>query len=87
MQVQTHTQCILRRASGSTQVSWIPTKFAQEGRILELDEDGRANGWTVAKVWDFRVPSAYLQERERDFKNHRKATDIFKKDRKEAREQ
>jgi hypothetical protein len=76
MQVQTHTQCLLRRATGSTQVSWIPTKFAVEGRILELDEDGRSNGWTVKEVWDSPVPSAYVFARERDFKNHRKATDV-----------
>jgi hypothetical protein len=76
VQVQTHTQCVLRRATGSTQVSWIPTKFAQEGRVLELDEDGRANGWTVAEVWGFNMPSKIVFERERDFKNHRKATDV-----------
>jgi hypothetical protein len=70
----THTQCKLKRANGDEFTSWLPSKFAVEGRILDFDDEGR--GWRVMKVFRGTVDSKIVAERERDYRNHRKATDV-----------
>ena len=72
----THTQCVLER-NGSTQVSWIETKFATEGRYLELKENGEwVNGWRVKEVYSGTQDSNLIQERSADYRKHRQATDV-----------
>jgi len=68
----THTQCLLD-LNGSRQTAWIPSRGAKLGGRVELKDDGEL--WTVLAVYD-TCDSAIVIGRERDFKNHRKATDI-----------
>jgi hypothetical protein len=72
----TYTQCRLVK-NGSTQVSWIPSTFAQPGRIVDLKEDGMwTKGWEVLEVFPGTQPNKVVEDRARDHINHRKATDI-----------
>jgi hypothetical protein len=74
--MEMHRQCVLDR-NGATQVSWIPASFADEGRYLRLKEDGKwTDGWRVTKAFPADVPSAVIAKNERNFVNHRKATDV-----------
>lgn len=81
----THTQCRLRKGNVH-QTSWIPTDIAIEGQKVNLQET-RINakgleekywdeGWEVVKAGGQVFPSKYIAERERDWKNTRKASDI-----------
>lgn len=73
----THMHCVLKHGDGSTQVSWIPSEFATEGRYLKLKENGVwKDGWEVVKAYPGVMDSDVIQARERDFKSHRKATDV-----------
>ena len=81
----THTQCHLRRGN-VTQVSWIPTDHAVIGKYVKLKEtklndrgikeDVWEDGWQVVTAGGQTFPSKYIQERERDWKETRKASDI-----------
>ena len=74
--MKTHTQCRLRR-DGSTQVAWIPTEHATVGAILRIKEGAVwEEGWEVVEAYDLALPSAVVEERSRDYRKHRKATDI-----------
>ena len=75
---QTHMHAVLRKSDGATQTSWIPSNFAEVGRYLKLKENGVwTDGWEVIKTYPaVQLCSELVLERERDFKNHRKATDI-----------
>ena len=71
----TMTQCRLER-NGSYQVSWIETKYAKKGRVVNLKEgDEWDRGWTVMIVGS-TLPAETVMARQRDYKNHRKATDV-----------
>lgn len=74
--LEMHKQCLLER-NGSKQVVWIPQEFAVKDRTLRIKEDGKwTNGWIVGEVFDVAIASDVIQKRERDFKTHRRATDI-----------
>lgn len=70
-------QCRLVRTDGATQVSWIQAEFAKQGRSIELKENGVwEGGWAVSEAFDPVIAADVIRNRERDFKNHRKATDV-----------
>jgi len=73
------TQCRLERATATgveVQVSWIESRFASEGRAVDLKEGGEwSRGWKVAHVGSTQDASV-VQARERDFAKHRQATDV-----------
>jgi hypothetical protein len=47
-----YMHCVLKHGDGSTQVSWIPSEFAEEGRYLKLkDRDGWKDGWQVVTAY------------------------------------
>lgn len=72
-----HRQCLLRHETGAMQTSWIEAEFAVKGRPLRLKEDGGwQEGWRVEEAYVGELPSKVVQERERDFKSHRRATDV-----------
>jgi len=83
--VETHTQCHLRRGN-VTQVSWIPSDYAnvreyvklKESKLNEkgIKEDIWEDGWEVVSAGGQTFPSKYIQARERDYKETRKASDI-----------
>lgn len=68
-----HTQCKLQLPDGATQVAWIPSEAAVVGYEVELKADDHF--WRVIEVWSELADEA-VKENERNFKNHRKATDI-----------
>lgn len=70
----THMQCKLKRFTGAEMTTWLPSKFAVEGKIVDFDQEGP--GWRVMRVAAGAVDSKVIAERERDYRNHRKATDV-----------
>lgn len=75
---EVHYQCHLQKGD-THQVTWLPKKFAVEGRIVKLyDEvtDSWEDGWLVTSVGTQSFPSKYIAERSRDYTQTRKASDI-----------
>lgn len=66
-----YCQCVLRKGD-NIQVSWIPEKFAEVGRVLRLKED---NGWVVQRV-DSKMPENMMVYMRDEYRHHRKVTDI-----------
>jgi hypothetical protein len=76
MRRETVKQCTLER-NGARQVSWIPSERAIQDGLVDLKEDGKwSRGWTVLEAFGTELDATVIQERGRDFKNHRKATDV-----------
>lgn len=73
-----YRQCTMRRKNRGEYVAWIPEKFAEVGRWLELKmKDGRwQNHWQVIYVGSSKREESYLVAHERDYLNQRKASDI-----------
>lgn len=75
-------QCLLRQQRtvlvSVCQTSWIPEKFAINGKNLELYDSNNNlwEPWVVDKVYDFAVDYEYIRERSQDYKRTRKASDI-----------
>ena len=70
-----YRQCSLRKKTketSHTQVSWIPERYAIKGKFLKLKED---NGWEVLSV-GAKQPASVVNQRSRDWKKTRKASDI-----------
>jgi hypothetical protein len=67
-----YRQCTLTKGETS-EIVWIPEQFATQGKYVRI---GDVDGWNVRDVSKQRVAGDYLQARERDYLNHRKATDI-----------
>jgi len=77
MKKNKYKHAVLKKNNGDTQVSWIPAEFAVEGRYLKLKENDKwVDGWQVITAYPALVDGTFIHERERDYKNHRKATDI-----------
>ena len=75
----THTQVHLEHVqTGARQTTWVPSTFAEIGRVLRLKDRGEwSNGWRVQAAFvEAPTLSAVIAERERDFRTHRRATDI-----------
>ena len=85
----TYTQCKLTRTLISSRpphtpiwqdtTTWLPTKFAIKGKVLTFEESKESSilgrDWLVAAVYETKS-AAYIEEHERDYLIHRKATDI-----------
>lgn len=72
-----YMQCNL--VKGNThQTAWLPEKYAINGKILTIEENGKeTDGWMVETVYDcVKLEEKYLDERSRDYKKTRKASDI-----------
>jgi len=67
-----YKQCKLTRNTTS-EVAWIPERFAVVGKYLEIQDD---NGWQVSSVSNHRVDGVYLKEHERNYLTQRAASDI-----------
>lgn len=68
----TYTQCRLTR-DGETQIAWIPTRGAKVNARVEVKPENDL--WLVEETYD-ELPEEVVRDNERNFKNHRKATDI-----------
>lgn len=76
-----YKQCILKKLVKKDTyrilTSWIPEKYAVKDAYLRLKNDDEwEDGWKVISVSDIKKPEKYLVEKERDYKTHRKITDI-----------
>ena len=74
-----HRQCTLEKKVSTScskfRITWIPEKFAIIGRFLELQDNGVwENGWKVIQI-GARKGSEEVNERSRDYKKQRKASD------------
>lgn len=71
-----YRQCRLARGQRRT-YSWLPEKYAKQGKYLKLREKGRwENGWCVESVGAFRMSEISVDERSQDYKHQRRASDI-----------
>jgi len=70
-----HIQCTL--TNGMThQISWIPEKYAKEGKFLKLKNFGEwTDGWEVVSC-GLKKLSADIVDREHDYKRMKDVTDI-----------
>lgn len=80
MNKETLTQCRLTKDRGnntfSTDVRWIPTKYAVRGSYIKRQINGEwEDGWLVTEVFA-TFNSTNVLSRERDFMSQRKASDI-----------
>ena len=66
-----YKQCQLRKRN-TIQTSWIPERFARQGKYLKLKGD---DGWLVESVGN-RMEEKMVLERSQDHKHQRKASDI-----------
>lgn len=59
-------------------VAWIPAEFAEVGRVLRIkDPHGLwVSGWRVDSASSNSRPGSYLNERSRDYRKARDASDI-----------
>ena len=69
-----YRQCKLKSGTKET-VTWLPEKFAQKGRGVSLKKDDGTwdDGWAVVEV-GARGTADMIHDRE--WKHHRKVTDI-----------
>lgn len=80
MKTETHVQVNLVKGS-QRYTCWVPSHKVKMGSYLELEEvDEKGNkyydpDWEVVGLGK-ELDSNYVRERERDFKNTRKASDI-----------
>lgn len=82
MRSEFYRQCNLRRQVGPDRfediMSWIPDEIAKVGNIVRLRnsaEEEWSENWLVVAAHE-RRPLSYLKERERDYVNQRKASDV-----------
>jgi len=69
-------QCKLER-NGSTYSAFIDSKHAIVGKVVDIRVDGEwQRGWIVLDVYQPAVAADTVQARERDYKSHRRATDV-----------
>lgn len=67
---------VLKLGEISHEVSWIPEKFAQKGRLLKIKRNGVwDNGWEVINVWDKKSRDEVM-EMSRNYLHQREASDI-----------
>lgn len=72
-----YTQCELSRGP-RRQISWLPNRFAVQGSVVKLKDDGRwEDGWRVETAYHGVVLAHQeLVERSQDYKRTRLASDI-----------
>lgn len=82
MRSEFYRQCNLRRQVGPDHfediMSWIPDEIAKVGNIVRLRnsaEEEWSENWLVVAAHE-RQPWSHLKERERDYVNQRKASDV-----------
>lgn len=65
-------QCHLQRGDVH-QISWIPDRFAIEGKYVKLHEE---DGWLIVSAGKYSISNEYISKMEYAARNHRKTTDI-----------
>jgi hypothetical protein len=69
-----HRQCKLRKGN-QLMWSWLPSKYAKVGKVLDLKDDGEwERGWTVEEVWG-EARSLDVLARADLWRHHRDGTD------------
>lgn len=69
----TMTQCRMQKVDGSLYTAYIPSKFAIEGKMIDIDDV--ATGMKVVNVYH-SLPYDVVNERGQDYKKTRQASDI-----------
>jgi hypothetical protein len=73
MKSEMMTQCLMTNEVGFRYVAYIPSKFAEVGKIIDIDDV--AEGLTVEAVYH-SMPYHVVNERSQDYKKTRQASDI-----------
>lgn len=69
-------QCSLSRGVVKT-IAWLPERYAVKGNYVEIKQNGKwVNGWLVEVVSDISMTYEEVNERGRDYKRQRSASDI-----------
>lgn len=74
MKVETYTQCRLKKQlpdnANKQTTTWLPTQYAQVGRVLELKDDKGVweDGWRVMSAGAV-LPAKVAEARERNYKD------------------
>jgi hypothetical protein len=74
-----YRQCLLQNTYTSDKTtSWIPSEKAVAGKTISLKEDDGtwSRGWRVVQVYHGERSSVDVADNERNYRSHRKATDI-----------
>lgn len=70
-----YTQCKINKKD-KFDIAWIPSKFANIGRIIKIKIDGIwNNGWSVIDVYSSNSED-HILEHEMDYRKQRRASDI-----------
>ena len=64
-----------RGDSESRTTGWIPDRGARVGALVTI-EGSEGLVWKIETVSDIRLPEDYVRRKERDYRSHRKASDI-----------
>ncbi len=77
MKKEDYVQCSLIK-NNTHQKAWIPKKFAVKDKYIKLkqEDDTWEDGWCVLSVGDVVLDGAVLAERNQDYKQTRRASDI-----------
>lgn len=67
-----YKQCVLFNENRRT-VSWVPIKFAKEGKKVTVDGE---SGWTIVSVSNFTIDNDKRKLFESQYRTQREATDI-----------
>lgn len=76
-----YVQCLLKKNLLNNVIkmktSWIPEQFANVGKVLKLKNKNNQwnDGWIVEKIFG-ECDKKTIEENERNYTIHRKATDI-----------
>lgn len=81
---QYYKQCVLQKKIDvytpnriREMTTYIPEAFAKVGKYLQILEGGEwSDGWKVVLAGKVRLDEAYVQERSRDYKHTREASDV-----------
>lgn len=80
MTISLYRQCLLRKriddVTTQTQVTWLPNRYAVQGRILKLrNPDGIwVDGWVVKVAGADSVPESRLPDAHAAIRSHRSRT-------------
>ena len=67
-----YKQCVLRKGYAQ-QVSYLPSKFAIDGKLVRLKDD---DGWEVVFVSDNEITEDLALLQRDVYRNHRNTTDV-----------
>ena len=69
----TYQQCRMTK-DNREHIAWIPSEFAQVGKVIDID--GLGKGWTVTVATNHKIDNKAADSMSQMYKKTRKASDI-----------